>query len=222
MKKFALLSVLLLAGATAAAFAQGSTGTSATGTIESETVITGTTGTGIIMTTWAILVTDDVSNGFTKIRGTWKLINEDFWFAKKFFQKGLSGDILSWSKVIIKEKNTAIKELNKELKSAINSSWIIDWDSFAQKFTDIYTAFKTNAVPYINPAKLESFNRYIDGKIAAVKKNLEYRKNIITKREIAHQKKLQKKTALEKIKAEKKTMLEKAKADKKELKKNNK
>lgn len=225
MKKLFLLTTILLGSISAVSFAQevntgDTTGTGST-TITWETTTgtvtdTGTVTTGtVITTTGAGLSGTDVINGFSKIRGTWKLINENFGYAKKFFAKWLSGDALSWSKALVTEKNNAIKALNQELKTAISSSGVIDWDVFAQKYVDIYTTFKTNATPYVNPTKLEAFNKYIDAKIATVKKNLEYRKTMITKKEIAYKKMVEKKAALEKAKAEKKAALEKAKAEKK-------
>lgn len=100
-----------------------------------------------------------------------KGFEEKFENVTKYIKQDLTKEERVKAKAIIESKIKSMAELNKYLKTSINSGNTISTGSIETKVTSVYTAFKTEITPYIDSTKLEAFNTRISEKIKLIATN---------------------------------------------------
>lgn len=138
------------------------------------------------------------------IKGNRKAFEEKFENITKYVKQNLTKEENKKAKSIIEKRIKTMEELNKSTKTKVNSGIQINTGDFIAKVTEIYTTFKTEITPYIDPAKEDLFNAWIDERIKLISTNRniratnqEIKTTIETKREEQKVEKTTKKTEKE-------------------------
>lgn len=105
-----------------------------------------------------------------------KSFHADFLYARKHLAKPLTGEKRTLVNNIIKTREDAMKELQKNTNVLVRS-WTVDRSGYITQATNIITTFRTNLLPYIAADQITWFDNFIQAKINLMISNVSLRQS---------------------------------------------
>jgi len=152
MKKLFLLAALFGTSLTASTFAQEVTTDE---NLPETTVIT--------TQTWTTVQ--------EQIRANWKEFHENFGNAWLYLKKDLTVDEKNQARNTITARIENIEALNLEIRNLLKNNETVDREAYKAKISEIYEWFKTEFLPFVDEAKTNEFNTFIQERVNTIETN---------------------------------------------------